>query len=273
MTVVPVPSSVLLYSIATGPYLDYFLALLASAEVYLDRSLPTRWVVFTDDTDRLRRLSNPKSTISVDPRRIERQGWPGDTLRRFELMSEAMHEVEVGALCGYLDADTEFASPWRIAHLDMPWRSDIGLVRHPGFYRSGLAIRETLLRPRRSSFDLRRWATEGGKWPGGEWERRPDSYAYVPRRLRRHYVCGGVWFGLRDAFESMVLTLADHVRLDAERGITARWHDESHLNWYAANHSVSLLSPEYCWDASTPPPVGMNPIILAVDKGQTWARD
>lgn len=272
MTLVPAPSSVVLFSVATGPYLDYFFALLASAEVYLDRSMPTRWVVFTDDTERLQRRIRRTSLIDLDPRKIERQGWPGDTLRRFELMSRSMSEVEVGALCGYLDADTDFASPWRVDQLKMPWQGDIGLVRHPGCYRSGLSIRETLLRPRRSFLDLRRWAAEGGVWPGGEWERRPDSYAYVPRRLRRHYVCGGVWFGMRNAFESMVLTLADHVRLDAERGTTARWHDESHLNWYAANYPVSLLSPEYCWDASTSPPAGLNPIIVAVDKGQTWAR-
>ncbi len=261
------------YSVATGPYADHCVRLLRSADQHHALGSPIHWVVFSDDPSSLVRRTGELQSVVLDARRIDRQGWPSDTLRRYELIAEAVSEVNEDSLCAYMDADMVFVDEVSMPALQWPWPSGIGLVRHPGYFRLSRDARETLLRPRRLLYDSRRVIMEGGKWPGGEWETRPISQAFVPRRERKVYVCGGVWFGEAGSFSEMVSILAERVMLDQRQGVTARWHDESHLNWFASHKRVSILGPEFCWDASIEPPSGLEPKILAVDKGDSWVRE
>ena len=46
----------------------------------------------------------------------------------------------------------------------------------------------------------------------------------------------------------------------------AAWHDESHLNNWAANNTFIELGPAFCYEPTYPQLALINPIIMAVDK-------
>jgi hypothetical protein len=70
----------------------------------------------------------------------------------------------------------------------------------------------------------------------------------------------------------MCKDLAEHVEEDRQRGITARWHDESHLNWYAAMNEVTLLGSEFCVPEGFRLVGPEKPVLVAVDKGVDRTR-
>jgi hypothetical protein len=93
-----------------------------------------------------------------------------------------------------------------------------------------------------------------------------ESHAFVPRQKRKKYVCGGTWFGLREAFFSMTNDLARIEKADTEIGVIPKWHDESVLNsWLTSNHAT-LLPPSFCFYPQYPQLKGLEEFIRAVDK-------
>jgi hypothetical protein len=90
--------------------------------------------------------------------------------------------------------------------------------------------------------DVKSILKEGGL---GSWESNRRSLAYVERQYRRRYVCGGSWGGNRDLFLEFSRIISDRVDIDYQTGVIARFHDESHINWYAANFDYKLLTPSY----------------------------
>jgi len=106
----------------------------------------------------------------------------------------------------------------------------------------------------------------------GSWETKPESLAFVPRQLRKQYVCGGTWMGRGQELLSMIHELAAHTRTDLDAGRVAVWHDESHLNWFAANNATSILGSEYCYAPGFPNLADLSPRIIAVDKGNDRTR-
>ena len=79
------------------------------------------------------------------------------------------------------------------------------------------------------------------------------------------YYAGGFNGGTPAAFLTLAETLATAIARDRAAGITARWHDESHLNRYLVDHPPTVsLSPSYCypeeWHESGPP-AGDEPLV------------
>ena len=79
----------------------------------------------------------------------------------------------------------------------------------------------------------------------GTWETNKISSAFVPKHLRRKYFHGAVWFGYRKQFLNMCEQLSLNVNSDLAFKYIAVWHDESHLNKYAAYNNVYSLGPEF----------------------------
>jgi hypothetical protein len=131
-------------------------------------------------------------------------------------------------------------------------------VLHPGFSNSNLNFRNPLKTVKRL---LRFWVTGGY----GAWETRKISNAYVPRRLRRAYFCGGIWFGRKMKFSDFISQLRDSVADDLSKNVIAKWHDESHLNRYAAYNEVIILGPQYCYDGKVELSAE-KPLVVAVEK-------
>jgi hypothetical protein len=96
----------------------------------------------------------------------------------------------------------------------------------------------------------------------------------VPRRKRKVYVCGGTWFGKKNSIIELCELLSHRTNEDLSNQVMAKFHDEGHLNWYAANHEVSIVNPKFCLEQSYPQLAGLKPIIIAVDKGRgaNWNR-
>lgn len=234
--------------IATGRYLDFAAQLLQDVDSVVAR--PESWVVnlFTDasaqDVTHLER----RHRVHVNALPVPELRWPEASLYRYELFTRAADTV-VGDVLVYLDADLRIRQDFAAALRPQEWRNGMAAVRHPGFYR------RNQVRPR------------------GTWETNRASRAYVPAWRRRRYVCGGVWMGRREAVLEMSRELASRVHDDAAAGITARWHDESHWNWWTAHHPAHLLEPSWCWVPDYPWLSHLDPMIVAVDKGHLFERE
>lgn len=140
------------------------------------------------------------------------------------------------------------------------------LVSHPGYWRPRGLVDKTrfyLNNPRMFLIDLRMLTKMGGL---GSWETNQQSTAFVSRERRRNYVCGGTWFGKRVNFLELVSKLSENVAQDLQSNKIAIWHDESHLNSWAASNFHLSLDPKFCFVDGYPQLRGLDAVIMAVDK-------
>ncbi|NXU15296.1 BGAT1 transferase, partial [Pardalotus punctatus] len=81
------------------------------------------------------------------------------------------------------------------------------------------------------------------------YETRPESRAAVPEGEGDFYYTASFYGGSVSEVYKLTRACSKGIMEDRERGIEARWHDESHLNKYLLYHKPTrLLSPEYYWD-------------------------
>jgi len=205
------------------------------------------------------------STLTVRTYPIPPFGWPEASLYRYRLIME-YQEFFVEDLLVHLDADMKVFSNF-VNELPDVLRNGIGLVRHPGYYRpQGVRLlRYYLKHPKRLVTDYRTRILKGGI---GSWESNPKYLAFVPRRMRKHYVCGGTWLGWHDEFLRMVSNLAKIEIDDSKKGLTPIWHDESILNKWSSENETTLLGPSFCFEPTYPQLEGLTEYIRAVDKGE-----
>ncbi len=144
-----------------------------------------------------------------------RVGWPDATLYRYHVLLEHADRLDDDYLF-LVDADMRFEEPVGSEVLSL-----LVATQHPGFVG----------RDRRHL----------------PYESRPESAAHVPPGEGRFYYAGGFVGGSRKCFLALAERIAGQIDDDAERGITARWHDESHLNRVlAVTPPTTSLSPAYC---------------------------
>lgn len=220
--------------------------------------------VFTDQTDRVFLFARDNPDLQITCHRINSLNWPEATLYRYKLISEVAESLTEDYLM-HLDADMLFKQEFGRDLHPLDWENGIALVAHPGFWRpAGVGrVRFYFSNPKVFLTDLVSFLRVGGL---GSWSQDLNSRAYVQRRSRREYVCGGVWMGSRHSFLDMVASLHDSVSNDEERGVMAVWHDESHLNKWASQNSHTTLTPRYCFDPGYPQLQNLKEIIRAVDK-------
>ena len=103
----------------------------------------------------------------------------------------------------------------------------------------------------------------------GSWESNASSSAFVTRKSRTQYFCGGTWFGKRGSILDLLNILSKQVESDLQNNLIANWHDESHLNRWSTENSHGIENPELCFDATYPQLRRLRPVITAVRKPQT----
>lgn len=80
------------------------------------------------------------------------------------------------------------------------------------------------------------------------------------------YFAGGFNGGRSSDFLDMARVLRDEIDENSQKGIVARWHDESHLNKYLASFPPSIvLSSDYCYP-ETELHKPRSPKIVCLDK-------
>ncbi len=158
------------------------------------------------------------------------EGFPNVTLHRYHTFLEHRKTLSFFDYIFYVDVDMLFVSP--IKEEDV-FSDGITATLHPGYVGTT-----------------------------GTPERNPASKAYIPRHATNKYFCGGFNGGLTKDFLWMAEHIKECVDMDAANGITAVWHDESHLNsfLYYNNPPARILGPEFCYPEGCDGRYANNPI-------------
>lgn len=221
--------------IATNKYFDFVKPLLESARKYF-LTMPEFNVVpfvFTDQ----------KAHVSHDAIKffVKHRPWPMITLLRFRMFLEHRQDIENMDYLFYCDADMRF--------VDMVGEEVLGTTVgtiHPLRYDTP-----------REMLDC--------------YEGRPESKAYIPSDKGQRYYMAAFFGGRAEDFMHMATELAECIDNDLSRGIIAKWHDESHLNRYFADHPPSVeLPPSYCYLQGMTFP--FKPVIISIKKDYAVVR-
>lgn len=226
--------------LATGmrywPYVD---PLLRSVEQFFPKCDPLVW---TDNPDQKEFFVQKKGL-----------GYPGETLHRYHTFLEAERFLKCYDYLFYVDVDMRFVAP---IFLEDILSDGITATLHPGYAHA-------------------RVHKPTGKYVPtcGLPERRPQSVAYIPEGASTRYFCGGFNGGTSEAYLTMARTIRGNIEIDKMNGITARWHDESHMNRYLLDHPpAKVLTPSFCYPENYDGGYGWEPELytpklLALDKG------
>jgi hypothetical protein len=252
-------------------YVEYWKSFARSVDENFGPAGNVTMHVFTDFPEVVADFSKSLANCRVKAHQIQSLQWPDATLLRYEVFNRFASCFDEEILM-HVDADMLFRSSFGRNMISLARDRGMVFVRHPGYFRPLWTWRMFgyyLMHPSRIQADLRMRRVRGGI---GDWEDREVSSAFVPRELRRHYVCGGCWFGQRQNMLQLFEELAREVRADQFVGIEAKWHDESHLNRYFAENDFPSVSPSYCFDARLSYLAGMKVVVEAVDKSNNKIR-
>ena len=143
-----------------------------------------------------------------------RVGWPDATMYRYHVILEQVERFRDATHVFLIDADMQIVAPVQNEIL-----GSVVATSHPGYVGQR-----------------------------GTYEGRPESAAYVRPDEGTAYYCGGFVGGERSEFLALAEAIRDGVEADATNGVTALWHDESHLNRYLIDHPPDVhLTPSYCY--------------------------
>ncbi len=197
--------------ICTGKYAQFFDSFYRSAEQYLLSGIRKTYFVFTDDTT-LKKADNVRIV------RRTCQGFPMDSLMRFDMFLSIAEELRAYDYTFFLNANMQLVAP--VGREILP--EHLAAVIHPGYY------------------DKPAW-----RYP---YERNRQSTAYIPAHGRHYrYYMGSLNGGKTDEYLEMAAECSRNIHEDLQRGIVARYHDESHLNHYLRHHHCTPLSPAYAY--------------------------
>ncbi len=193
--------------IATGKYTRFLCELLGTARKFFCPGHDVEIHAFTDC-----------SLFSLPARywHVKHEPWPGPTLHRYRTMLQAAEALLACDYVYYLDVDSRFVRP-----VGEEIFGDLVATIHFGYCQD-----------RRRSFP---------------YETRYASRAQIGPKEGVRYYCGGFQGGRAPLFVAAMQAMAAAIAEDEERGIVARWHDESHWNRYLIDHPPAIvLSHDYC---------------------------
>jgi len=245
------------FVIATKSYRDYARNLISDLKLNSNEEFNVCIILLTDIADDFLQEYPKTPFFELKTAVIPSYGWPEATLFRFQLML-SHRNMAAGEVTAYVDADMRISSALSTKMFsdvfDQPCQHKIALVRHPGYaFRS--KPYEFLCK---SCF--------------GPWGITRSSTAWVPRKLRLTYVCGGLFWGESSDFFKLCENLERQVAIDESNDVRAKHNDESHLNkWSATNHHV-FMGPEWVFAPGYKNLGHLVPIISVVHKPIDFVR-
>jgi len=252
-------------TVATNIYIDYWREMAISFDATCNQGDNIVLHVFTNQVGEVERVKAKLKNVLVVGHEIPDYRWPEATLLRYRIFDEAAEELSEDLLM-HLDADMLINQSPLETILNASTGGEMCLVSHPGYWRPKAFLKRVNFYRKNFSFllnDMRMTFKMGGL---GSWETDEESAAYVPRRLRSNYVCGGTWFGERGTFLKLVAELSSNVAADLNQKKVAIWHDESHLNLWSTQNSHRTMDPGLCFVSTYPQLEGLIPKITAVEK-------
>ena len=261
--------SLSIISVATGRYLKYWEDLVDSFAEYCDFFDDIQWVLLTDQELQIRQSIRESLGDNLVAKFVPHSDWPFPTLLRYKFISENSSLLN-GVNTLYLDADMRAISRITNSQMDAFFDSDrMTFVQHPGYFRTN--SKPFCMSPKKLVSYLFLKIRFGGV---GHWETNRKSQAFIPRSKRVNYFCGGTWGGPTPQVIRFSETLRQRTDEDLAKGIIAVFHDESHLNWFAANSHCKHESPSWCFEPTYQNLHGIEPLIEAVNKSQQelWER-
>ena len=248
-------------SIASNGYTKYWIPMIESLLENLHDIDKVYVHILTDDPEMVNSASpkSQKAEYLIHP--IPSEPWPLPTLNRYKYIKDILPNLRTSYFL-YIDADMLIHKGFEQDFLTMLRSNEINFVLHPGYWypRLGSFLG---IPPRKLVSILKMLVAIGGF---GAWETRKSSAAFVTRKNRKRYICGGIWFGKNKTLHDIVNTLHAQTQLDLDAGIIAKWHDESHLNSWYCRHGGSIVDPSYCFDPTYKNLRGLKPKIEAVNK-------
>ena len=250
-------NKVTIFVIATKSYREYALNLIKSALKSSEAKTQLEFILLTDKQFVSETRVSDGDSIVIKTFQIPSYGWPEATLLRFHLILDHWEHV-TGEIVMYLDADTEIVKPLSFSDLlnisSHPSSNGITPVFHPGYYNRSW-VQNVVNRTRI-----------------GPWENNKNSSAFVPYEFRQNYVCGGVFWGLKEAFLQLCTSLKVSVDHDLKLGIFAKHNDESHLNSWLINNPTFAASPEWAYAEGYQNLSNLKPRIKVVHKPPSFIR-
>lgn len=204
--------------ICTGAYTVFWKDFYLSAGKNFLPGAEKHYFVFTD---------SPGIAFEKDNRHIHRiyqadLGWPGNTLRRFEMFLRIEKELMTMDYLFFCNANLLCLKKITTAELLPQGEQNLAATLHPGYFN----------KPRKKY----------------TYETNPLSTACISENEGQYYFAGGFNGGKTGAFLQAAKIMRDDIREDATKNIIAVWHDESHWNRYLVDRSdIKILSPEYLY--------------------------
>jgi len=207
--------------ICTGKYNRFFADFHESAgKFFLKGIADVEYFVFTDDNH----LTDASDVHLIHK---ESQGYPLDSLFRFDMFLSLEQQLQAFDYCYFFNANMLFVD--NIGRDFLPEKEGVVAVIHPGYYTKPA------------------WRLP--------YERRRSSTAYIPPyQGNYHYYMGSLNGGKIADYMEFARVCAKNTHADYDRGIVAEVIDESHLNLYVRSHPCKGLHPSYAYpeDAKLP---------------------
>ncbi len=203
-------------SINIGKYIDFWEDFYKSAKKNFLPEHIRHFFVFTDQKQIL--FQHRKDVSVIQQKNL---GWPGNTLMRYEMFCRIENKLKDFDYIFFANANLYFFKP-------------VG--------------DEILPKGNERLVFVQRQTSYIWKKPKMPYETNPRSTAYVRPGESSLYVRGGFNGGCAEAFLEMSRILRNQIETDRKNGITAVWHDESHLARYVIGRKdVKILSPGYLY--------------------------
>ena len=249
-------------SIATNKYLDLYFDLVISFRDNSSGFSSITFYLFTDRTEDARKFALDHAFSNIVIVEIQNLGWPDASLLRYKIFDDHKEIFNTDILV-HCDSDM-------LILRDPTMQFDLAnevmtFIRHPGYYFK-FSIRFPIYvakNPRKLLSFITLLIKNGGI---GAWDSKKNSSAYVSRRKRNHYFCGGLWFARKSTFMDFCKMLSERTSDGLKQEYVPTWHDESYLNWYASGNKHNELSPLFCSDGKVDQLFVEKPYIKAVHK-------